>query len=113
MMGPETHPVSRSVDKEVDEVEQLITKMNDKLSFLGAENSVHTNVNVSYASSQLKKKSISDSLSRASGPGFNDYDGSISPLNVRNSGKKLTSSSPYGGQSRRSGKSPAVPGGAR
>ena len=50
-MGPETHPEKRPTEPEVDEVEQLITQMNDKLSFLGAENSVHSNVNVSYASS--------------------------------------------------------------
>lgn len=84
---------------EPDEVENLITTMNNKLSLLGAENSVPSQLAVSYASKKGVKKvssraSIKAPASRGSVErGFDDYNGTISPLR-RNAGSRLSTKSP-------------------
>jgi len=108
MLGPETEWEETAPDvPEVDEVEQLITHMNDKLTFLGGGNSVPSHLNVSYASK--RNGSVSSSMGRASDAGFNDYNDPISPLRKKPVGSKSgTTALPYGGQPRRGGKAPAA-----
>ena len=76
--------------------------MNDKLTLLGAENAVPSQLAVSYISTKKpKKKSVparssfkAGSASRGSVErGFDEYNGSISPLR-RNAVSKLSTRSP-------------------